>query len=167
MLLIFTAIRSRQRLLSVDLKIARIIKLTKEHSIAIRQTGRETLDLKRQEKILEQSARDMAKQCSDIKEKIIEAEKIDHRVYVLDDRKTPLDQTWMATIVHQNYKANIASTVSPEINDTWRIGRRYVVWALDHDGVVAKIGARLPRDKGFSISNISLVSRGKSRKSFS
>ena len=167
MIIILTTLRSRKRLSKIDEKISRMKKLKREQSIAIRLMARESLSLRRNEKDCDRSAIEIAKQCFDLKGKIAAAEKVDRRVYVLDDRKTPVDQTWAAVVIHPNYRAHITPSVSTEVNSAWILGRRYIVWALDEGGVNLKIGAKLPKEKGFTVSKILLVARAKARKATS
>ena len=155
--LILTAIRARKRLSKVDERISRLRTVIREHSLAIRTMARETLAMRRQDKRLEKQTEELASQCQDIKAKIAEAEKVDRRIYVLDDRKTPADQTWIISVMHPNYKLHVLPEATPELSMAWCTGRRYVVWAVDKDRALDKLHGRLPKEKGFVISGMSQV----------
>lgn len=161
--LILTTIRARKRLSKVEDRISRLKTVIREHSLAIRTMARETLAMRRQDKRLEKQIDELAGQCLDIKAKIAEAEKVDRRIYVLDDRKTPNDQTWIITVMHPNYKLHVTPEATPELNMAWCTGRRYVVWAVDKDRALDKLHGRLPKEKGFIISGLSQIVSQKER----
>ena len=163
--LILTTVRVRKRLSKVDERISRLRTVIREHSMAIRTMARETLAMRRQDKRLEAQIEEVSGQCLDIKAKIVEAEKVDRRIYVLDDRKTPADQTWIISVMHPNYKLHVTPEATPELSMAWSTGRRYVVWAVDKDRALDKLHSRLPKEKGFVICGMNQIVAQKERPS--
>lgn len=161
--LILTAIRARKRLSGVEKRIARLRAVIREQSLAVRTMARETLAMRRQDKRLEAQIEELSGQCIEIKSKIAEAEKVDRRIYVLDDRKTLSDQTWVISVIHPNYKAHVVPEATPELNMAWHTGRRYIVWAVDKDRALDKFHARMPKEKGFVVSGMSQIVAEKER----
>ena len=155
--LVLTAVRARKRLSKVDERISRLRTVIREHSLAIRTMARETLAMRRQDKRLEAQIDELAGQCQDLKAKIAEAEKVDRRIYVLDDRKTPADQSWIISLMHPNYKLHVQPEATPDLNMAWSVGRRYVVWAVDKDRALDKLNSRLPKEKGFVITGMTQI----------
>ncbi|MEI6557335.1 MAG: hypothetical protein WCO00_02930 [Rhodospirillaceae bacterium] len=161
--LILTAVRARKRLSKVDHRMNRLRTVIREQSLAIRTMARETLALRRQDKHLENQIEELSGQCGDLKTRIAEAEKIDRRLYVLDDRKTPNDQTWVISLMHPNYKTHVLPEASPDLNMAWCTGRRYVVWAVDKDRALDKLNGRMPKEKGFVITGVAKIATEKER----
>ncbi len=155
--LILTAMRVRKRLAGVDKRIARLRAVMREQSIAVRAQARETLALTRQNAKLEKQLEEMSNQCAEIKSKISSAEQVDRRIYVLDDRKTPADQSWVILVMHPNYKLHISPDATAELSMAWSFGRRFVVWAVDKDRAVDKLHARMPKERGFVIKGIASI----------
>ena len=162
---VLTVIRSRGRVSKVEERIGKLRTLVREHSLAVRTLARETLAMRRQDKRLERQMEEITGQCQDIKAKIAEAEKVDRRIYVLDDRKTPADQTWIISMMHPNYKVHVSPEATPELNMAWVTGRRYMVWAVDKDRALDKLNSRMPKEKGFVISGMTQVVPEKPRPS--
>ncbi len=159
--LILTAIRVRKRMSGVEKRISRLRGVIREQSLAVRTMARETLGMRRHDKRLEKQIDELANQCIELKDKIAEAEKIDRRIYVLDDRKTPSDQSWIISVVHPNYKLHVTPEATPELNMAWTVGRRYIVWAVDKDRALDKFNARMPKERGFAISGMTQVTTPK------
>ncbi len=158
--LILTAYRARKRLTGVNKRISRLKGVIREQSVAIRAQARETLALSRQGKRLEQQVEEFSNQCAEVKSKISSAEKVDRRIYVLDDRRTPADQVWIISLNHPNYKLHVSPDATPDLNMAWSMGRRYVVWAVDKDRALDKLQTRFPKEKGFVIKGMSKTAAG-------
>ena len=82
------------------------------------------------------------------------ASAIDHRLYVLDDRRTKADQNWVATIVHPGYDQAVSHNALQEAVEGWRKGRRFLVFALDAAKARDKILARYPERVGYQVVSI-------------
>ena len=155
--LILTAIKTRKRLSKMDQRVARMRAVIREHSQVVRSLARQSLALRRKDKELEQQAEDFTNQCNEINIKITEAEKIDRRIYVLDDRKSPNDQSWIIAVMHPNYKTHVSPEATPELSMAWCTGKRYIVWAVDKDRAVDKLWSKLPKEKGFVITAVTMA----------
>ena len=125
--------RARKVLRKAGSREAALRKLNREQSVAIRVMARETLRLRRLYKELSLDAIVLNDERESLCGQIKEAEKIDRRVYVLDDRCTAADAAWLAVTVHPNYKVHISPKASTEQCISWAKGRRYVVWAINKE----------------------------------
>lgn len=85
--------------------------------------------------------------------KLTAAEAVDHRLYVLDDRRTKADQDWVAMVFHPDY-AMVVHSALPTALASWRAGRRYLVFALDPDKAREKIMARYPERLGYAVTTL-------------
>ena len=118
----------------------------------IRKAARTSLQLKR-------SIRDGEKRKAATQDEVEQAAAglqsattIDHRLYVLDDRRTKADQNWIATVSHPSLDHSSAGhNALPEAVESWRKGRRFLVFALDVGKAREKISARYPERNGFQV----------------
>ncbi|MQP65489.1 hypothetical protein GE253_09010 [Niveispirillum sp. SYP-B3756] len=75
----------------------------------------------------------------------------DSQIYVFDERKNLGDQAFMLTISHPDF-SNLARKAPEEVVQSWRSGRRYMVWAASEKMAGAKAGMRFNQDKGYRVS---------------
>ena len=120
----------------------------------IRKAARSSLHLKR-------SIRDAEKRKVITEADLVQAEaglktasNIDHRLYVLDDRRTKADLNWIATAVHPTYDQAVGHNALQEAVEGWRKGRRFLVFALDAAKAREKILARYPERLGYQVVSI-------------
>ncbi|MEI8396076.1 MAG: hypothetical protein WCF85_15165 [Rhodospirillaceae bacterium] len=149
--LIFSSLRMRKRVDKAGKNEYRLRTHTRELSAAIRLIATECLHMKRQLIRMAEEYDRIGLDSENIKEKIVEAEKIDRRIYVLDDRRTLADLTWNAVITHANYRTHHSPAATKELHENWQLGRRFIVWALDRERALDKINSRLPKEQGFAV----------------
>ena len=144
----------RRKLHRVDNMLERAEKMAgaiQAQSKFIRSVARETLNMRR----LYQSKRRIRDKIyvrsEEIGDLIKKASSVDCRVHVLDDRRTNLDNSFIAVIQHQSFRETMLSEATDEFDRQWRFGRRFVVWAIDKDRALDKIKTVYPPDKGFRI----------------
>ena len=132
----------------------RLKNIVRDQVGAIRSLARDTLRLRRHTKALLEEIEKISAECNDIKESIAEAEKVDRRLYILDDRRTLVDQEWIITAHHPNYKAHVSPRATSRLSLEWMNGRRYLVWAVDRDRALDKFNNRMPKERGFVIQEV-------------
>ena len=91
--------------------------------------------------------------CEEIEDLIKKATVADCRIHVLDDRKTNADASWIAVIRHHDFKGSILQDVTEEFSRQWRIGRRFIVWAVDRERAIDKINVVYPNGSGFIVAS--------------
>jgi len=120
----------------------------------IRRAGRATLALSRELRDAKRrkSAQEIA--CEDLEERLRASNAIDRRLYVLDDRRTQHDLGWLVKVANADYAARVNPALEAAALDTWKRGRRFLVWALDERKAREKVQARYPDHKGFAIEAV-------------
>ena len=151
---IFATFKARGQLSKAHDREGKLRHFVREQSTAIRTLARESLQLRRQHRQLTGEIERLTNDFGALKEKIQEAEHIDRRLYVLDDRRTPADQEFIIGILHPNYKGHASTNATPALSLSWMKGRRYIVWAVDKDRALDKINARLPKEQGYVIHSV-------------
>ena len=130
----------------------------------IRKAARSSLQLKRA--IAEAEKRKVATE-EEVERAVASLETandVDHRVFVLDDRRTKVDQNWIATIVHPAIEQSISPTALQDAIDSWHKGRRFLVFALDGGKARDKIVARYPERLGYQVVSIEIQPPPKAKK---
>ncbi len=141
---------------SLKSRLEKAIVAVKTQSSYIRGLARGTLNLHRLYRS-KRSIRDrIYVRCEEISSLIKTATSIDCRVHVLDDRKTKHDISWIAVINHPNFRETILPEANDDYNLHWRVGRRFIVWAVDQQRAVDKINTIYPREKGFIIASLNI-----------
>ena len=156
------AINFRRKLGAVDNMKIRLVKMAlavQTQSKYIRSLARGTLNLGRlyRSKILIRDRTHV--RCDDITDLIRKATSVDCRLHVLDDRRTSSDVSWVAVVRNTDYRGLVLPTAIDDIDRQWKIGRRFVVWAVDRERALDKIKQAYPTDKGFVVASFDMESR--------
>ena len=150
------AVNFKRKLKMVDNMKARVDKMTAavdSQSKYIRGLARGTLNLRRLHRS-KLHVRDKAHvRCDEIVDLIKKATSVDCRLHVLDDRKTNSDADWIAVVRHHDFKGSILQSAIDEIDRQWKIGRRFIIWALDRERAMDKLMANYPAEKGFVVAS--------------
>ena len=121
----------------------------------IRRAGRTTLDLAREIRESRRRKRSMEQACEDLEQRLAATNAAERRLYVLDDRRTPSDLTWVVRVANLEYAVRVNPDLEPSALASWKKGRRFLVWALDEKKAREKVLARYPEHKGFYIQGAS------------
>ncbi|PWC34124.1 hypothetical protein [Azospirillum sp. TSO35-2] len=92
--------------------------------------------------------------CEGVEERLKAAGADHRRIYVLDDRRTQKDQGWVLRVVNIQYAARVNADLTPTALDSWKQGRRFLVWAQDDKKAREKLYARYPDNKGFAVMGV-------------
>ena len=129
----------------------------------IRKAARTSLQLKRSIRDAEKRKTATEQEVEQAVAGLQSASDVDHRLFVLDDRRTKADQNWIATVVHPAYDQSIAHAALTEAVESWRKGRRFLVFAHDGNKARDKIVARYPDRQGYQVVSIELQPPPKSK----
>ena len=154
---IVLVVNFNRKLKMVDNMKVRVGKMTAaihNQSKYIRGIARGTLNLSRLRRS-KQTIRDKIHiRCDEITDLIKKATSVDCRLHVLDDRKAKGDYNWVSVVRHLDYRGAILQTALDEADRQWKIGRRFIVWAIDRDRALDKVKLAYPAEKGFIIASI-------------
>jgi hypothetical protein len=135
-------------------KMEKVQGLKAAQAERIRKEAKVALALRREVKRAELRHGAALEENSRLQELIQKEAAIDRRVYVLDDRRTPTDRTWLAVVVNPDVLRVANSKAPADAVESWRTGRRFVVWALDERKAREKLLLRMPERQGYHIRMI-------------
>lgn len=147
-------VRSARVIEEARVRMNHLMAQKKVQAQRIRKVGKQLLALRRERKAAEGRREAMREEAVKAEKSLRETFRIDRRLYVLDDRRTSNDRTWIVTVQHADYLRGVSSRVGEEVAETWKHGRRFVVWALDKRKATEKIELRYPGENGFRVVHI-------------
>lgn len=112
----------------------------------VKKAAMETLGLKRELRQLDLARADLLKACRTLETDIRAASRPENRVFVLDERRMPQDQAWIATV----------EAVPPpgRQHHGWTGPRRFLVWGADAEIARTKVTKRYPAVEGFTLAGL-------------
>ncbi|HYF87168.1 hypothetical protein [Azospirillum sp.] len=131
---------------AVSRKQAQVERIKKVARVTLQQ-ARDQRDARRRKAMAELG-------CEDLEQRLKAAGAADRRIYVLDDRRTQKDQGWLLRVVNIEYGARVNANLTPTALDSWKRGRRFLVWALDEKKAREKVHSRFPENKGFTVMGV-------------
>lgn len=149
----------RRKLKMVDNMKVRVEKMTaavQNQSRYIRSLARGTLNLRRLHKNKIKIRDKTHIRCEEITELIKKATSVDCRLHVLDDRKTCNDNNWVAVVRHPDFRGSVLQSVLDEFDRQWKIGRRFIIWAVDRERAQEKVKLAYPAEKGFVMASFEM-----------
>lgn len=147
----------RRTLYRIDHALGRIDKMgvaIKAQSVYVRTMARKTLLLRRSCRAKMANRDRLHQRCDDIIELIRKTASVDCRLHVLDDRRTRADSGWVAMVSHPGFKGLILPEATADYDRQWRVGRRFIVWAVDRQRALDKVNAAYPADQGFVVASL-------------
>ena len=136
-------------------RVAKVVKAKRGQVDRLRRAGRTSLNLKRAIRDGKRRLEQTLLAAEEAETAFEAAEGVDHRVFVLDDRRTKADQNWLAMLNHPDFTAAINHNALPELAQSWQKGRRFLVFAVDVQKAREKVSARYPERLGYRV--VSLV----------
>ncbi|WP_029010715.1 hypothetical protein [Azospirillum halopraeferens] len=143
-----------RRLAATEETVARAAVRKKAQVDRIRRAARTTLDLAREIRETKRRRRSVELACEELEERLAATNAAERRLYVLDDRRTPSDLSWIVRIANLEYGTRVNPGLEKTALKAWKNGRRFVVWALDERKAREKALARYPEHKGFYIQGV-------------
>lgn len=111
----------------------------------IKKAALGTLYLKRERVGLLKTRDELARECEGMDRQIAEASRPENRIFILDERRMPADQTWIVQIT--------APAGNAGRGVLWSGSRRYLVWAADEATARTKTHRKFPEAQGFTITS--------------
>ncbi|MBP2228301.1 hypothetical protein J2847_001583 [Azospirillum agricola] len=141
-----------RRLKTSEERIANAVARKQAQVERIRKVARTTLQQARDLRDARRRRNSVDMGCEELEQRVKAAGSNDRRVYVLDDRRTRADAGWILRVVNGEYAAKVNAQLDPVALESWKRGRRILVWGLDEKKAREKLHARYPENKGFAIT---------------
>ncbi len=135
-------------------RVAKVIKAKRGQVDRLRRAGRTSLNLKRAIRDGKRRLEETLLAVEEAETNFQAAEAIDHRLFVLDDRRTKVDQNWIILITHPDYGEAVNHNALPELVQSWQKGRRFLVFAPEIQKARDKAAARHPERLGYRIVSV-------------
>ncbi len=145
---------ARRQLRTAEDRIASAAARRQAQLERLRRVARATLGQARELRAARRRKDSIELACEELEQRLTVAGAVDRRIYVLDDRRTPVDAGWVVTVAHADYGGRVTGGLEKTALDRWKRGRRFLVWGLDEAKVREKTNARYPEHKGFSILSV-------------
>ena len=147
-------LRSIQTVMDARGRVDKLARSRLSQLDRIRKAARTSMHLKRSIKDAERRKVEVEKEVEEATASLQVARSVDHRLFVLDERRTKADHNWVATVVHPAAGQALGQNVLPEAVASWRKGRRFLVYALDGGKAREKIVARYQDRQGFQVVSL-------------
>ncbi len=157
--LVVSLLLALRRLKTSEERIAHAVSRKQAQVERIKRIARITLQQARDLRDARRRKNSAVLGCEDIEQRLKAAGASDRRVYVLDDRRTQADVGWILRVVNSEYKARVNADLDPVALESWKRGRRFLVWGLDEKKAREKLHSRLPDSKGYTITGIESFGR--------
>jgi hypothetical protein len=148
---VFTSVSGRMRHTRAQHRAKR--ERVNHASRMVRERAQATLALRREERQMEVELEELDRSITDGEATAEREKRAETQLYVFDERKNLGDQAFLLTISHSDFN-NLAKHAPPEICQSWRTGRRYMVWAASEKMAMAKATMRFNQDKGYRVSDL-------------
>lgn len=145
-------IRARQHVRSARFNVDELRRRKHGLSLQIRLLARESLGHRLTAGKDEVESGEMHVRIAGLQRQLIELEKVDRRVLVLDERRGLQETAW---IVHLRRDSASAHPLEPKtITTLWDEGRYYFFYAGDANKARRKATVRFPSEQGFEIVDV-------------
>lgn len=152
--LIFSMVHAIKRLKETEANMAKVEARRQAQVERIKRAARGTLHQAREMAAIRRRKAAIEFACQEIEERLNATRALDRRLYVLDDRRSEAEQGWIVRIAHPDYGHKVNAKLERTAIETWRRGRRFLVWAIDEKKARDKVHARYPEHKGFDLQSI-------------
>lgn len=119
--------------------------------VQMREKAKGSLDLRREVRGME---RELARLTGGIDQGEASVERAragsESQLYVVDERRQEGDGCFVLTVRHPQF-GSLSRNAPTDLAESWRQGRRYVVWAAAAKLAEAKTSARFPADRGYVV----------------
>ena len=143
-----------RRLKTSEERIANAVSRKQAQVERIRKVARATLQQARDLRDARRRKAMAEMGCEDLEQRLKAVGAADRRIYVLDDRRTQKDQGWLLRVVNIEYGPRVNANLTSTALDSWKRGRRFLVWALDEKKAREKVHSRFPENKGFTVMGV-------------
>ena len=147
-------LRAHQAITEARGKVAKLHHAKVGQVDRLRRAARTSLVLKRNIREAEKRRLTTEVELEEAQARLDAADNVDHKLHVLDDRRTKADQNWIATIAHGNYAQSINHNILPDVAESWQRGRRFLIYALDSEKARGKAQSRYPDRLGYRLLSL-------------
>lgn len=147
-------LRSHQHVEAARRRIEGLRRAKEVQVDRLKHAAKTSLMLKREYDRAVVRMQEIQEEISELSKKLIAARKVDRRVYVMDDRRTPNDLCWIAIVTNTHYAEHVHLQATAAAQQSWRQGRRLMIYALDANKAREKAVTRLPERLGYHIGTI-------------
>lgn len=151
--LVFAMVMAMRRLKTAEERIANAVSRKQAQVDRIKRVARVTLEQAEDLRAARRRKEVVEVACEDLEQRLKASGAADRRVYVLDDRRTQADVGWLMKVANPNY-ARFNPKLEKRALESWKRGRRFLVWGLDEKKAREKMNARYPEQKGFIILSV-------------
>jgi hypothetical protein len=152
--LAFAMLLAMRRLKTAEDRIANAVARKQAQSERIRRAARASLQEARELRDTRRRRNSIEFACEDLEQRLKASAAVDRRLFVLDDRRTQADVGWIVKVSNPDYGARLNVTLDKGAQESWKRGRRFLVWGLDEKKAREKMVARYPDQKGFTILSV-------------
>jgi hypothetical protein len=124
-----------------------LIKKRGEQVQRIKKLAAATMVGKRDLRRLTGEYEDLRQDCADLEGRIQTVSRADNRLFVLEERRVPADNSWVVLVTAQQ------AAETPRSVRGWS-SRKFLVWAPDAEAARVKAERRYPPANGFGIGEI-------------
>jgi hypothetical protein len=154
MALVGGLIRTGQQVRATQARIDRLINARLMQVHRLRKGGRQSLNMARDLRLGTRRRSALEDEVFELAQRLEKAKAVDHRVFVLDDRRTKNDLSWVVTISNPTFATSVNAQAPADTLQSWQEGRRFVVWALDANKAREKAAGRYPERSGFRVVSV-------------
>jgi len=146
--------RARVRLQEAEGMVAKAQARRQAQVERIKRAARGTLKLARDLRETRRRLGNLREVCARFEAELSASRLLDKRIYVSDERKTEAEQCFLARVSNTDYAVKVNSKLLRTSLDSWRYGRRIIVWAADEKKARDRLEAHYPGHKGFHILSL-------------
>ncbi len=122
-------------------------------SRVVREQAAGTLALKREARQMEHELAELDRIIQECEQQAAHEKVADTQLYVFDERKNVGDTAFLIPISHPDFNS-LARGAPEEVTQSWKVGRRYLVWAAAEKMALAKASMRFNQDKGYRVGTV-------------
>jgi SHS2 domain-containing protein len=157
---LFVAMRqARGRLREAEETVARANSRRKAQVERLKRAARGTLKLARDLRDLKRKKFVFEMACHDLETQLSASKLLDKRIYVADERHSETERCFIARVTNPDYAIKVNAKLMRSALESWRHGRRVVIWAIDEKKAYDRLAARFPDHRGYRISELRLFDR--------
>lgn len=146
--------RAKARLREVEEMVAKAQNRRQSQVDRIKRQARGTLKLARDLREARRRRENLREICAQFETELSASRLLDKRIYVSDERKSETESCFIARVSNVDYAVKVNSKLLRQALDSWRHGRRVVVWAPDEKKARDRLEAHYPVLKGFHIHSL-------------
>ncbi|MBI1205960.1 MAG: hypothetical protein GC191_01590 [Azospirillum sp.] len=153
-LLVSAGLNGHRRIAAAKARVATAIARKQAQVERIRRLAKATLGLRRQLRTTKFQLDSLGAACKGLEADLAKTEAVDRRLYILDDRRSANDLTWIVLVRNSKFADMVDPRAALDTIGSWRKGRRFLVWAPTDKRAAEKTWARYPEVKGFAIQSV-------------